>query len=136
MATPPTRRRIFVAWDHSVPKYRVELNALVGGAGLRPEYVARLSGGDDPPGPISEEILRDIGSDCVLAFLERPNCNVLFEAVRPAWPSPSGEDKICSLACTSPSRMASGQPSARLPRNASPSAAGACRHGRQSADRR
>jgi hypothetical protein len=81
MATPPTRRRIFVAWDHSVPNYRVELNALVGGAGLRHEYVARLSGGDDPPGPISEEILRDIrGSDCVLAFLERPNCNVLFEA--------------------------------------------------------
>lgn len=81
MATPPTRRRVFVAWDHSVPDYRVELNKLVTGSALRHKYVARLSGGDDPPGPISEEILRDIAeSDCLLAFLERPNCNVLFEA--------------------------------------------------------
>jgi hypothetical protein len=70
-----------VAWDHSVPDYRVELKKLVTGSALRHDYIARLTGGDDPPGPISEEILRDIAqSDCVLAFLERPNCNVLFEA--------------------------------------------------------
>lgn len=81
MATPADRRRVFVAWDHSVPDYRAELNALVDARSLRHEYVARLSGGPDPPGPISEEILRDIReSHCVLAFLERPNCNVLFEA--------------------------------------------------------
>lgn len=81
MATPPTRRRVFVAWDHSVPDYRAELNALVAATGLRHDYVARSSGGDDPPGPISEEILRDIArSDCLLAFLERPNFNVLFES--------------------------------------------------------
>jgi len=81
MRSPPAAKTVFVAWDHSVDEHQAELPALIRGAGTHHTYTARCAGGDDPDGPISEDLCSDIRqTDCLLAFLERPNCNVMFEA--------------------------------------------------------
>lgn len=81
MPHSPDAKTVFVAWDHSVDEHQAELPVLIRGAGTRHAYTARCAGGDDPDGPISEDLCRDIRqTDCLLAFLERPNCNVMFEA--------------------------------------------------------
>ena len=70
----PAAKTVFVAWDHSVDEHRAELPTLIRGAGTHHTYTARCAGGDDPDGPISEDLCSDIRhTDCLLAFLERPN---------------------------------------------------------------
>lgn len=81
MRSPPAAKTVFVAWDHSVDEHQAELPTLIRGAGTHHTYTARCAGGEDPDGPISEDLCTDIRqTDCLLAFLERPNCNVMFEA--------------------------------------------------------
>ena len=74
-AQPPAVKTVFVAWDHSVDEHRAELPTLIRGAGTHHAYTARCAGGDDPDGPISEDLCSDIpDSRCLHAFLEAVIC--------------------------------------------------------------
>ena len=69
MRSPPAAKTVFVAWDHSVDEHQAELPTLIRGAGTYHTYTARCAGGEDPDGPISEDLCTDIRQkDCLLAF--------------------------------------------------------------------
>jgi hypothetical protein len=75
MRSPPAAKTVFVAWDHSVDEHQAELPALIRGAGTHHTYIARCAGGDDPDGPISEDLCSDIhNSRCLHALLEALIC--------------------------------------------------------------
>ena len=81
MRSPPELKTVFVAWDHTVREHKAELQELITAKRTVHTYIARCAGGIDPDGPISQGLCADIrSSDCLLGFLEQPNCNVMFEA--------------------------------------------------------
>ena len=80
MRSPPAAKTVFVAWDHSVDEHLAELPTLIRGAGTHHTYTARCAGGEDPDGPISEDLCTDIRQkDCLLAF-QRKDRSVAFSA--------------------------------------------------------